>query len=116
AFRGLMALGLPEESLASFPEEFRQGMAARAIVLGDTGANAPQHWDPPLGTANVHALVTVHGRNRRACAERVEAVTGLLGSSGVRMVFRQEAAALLEAGMPVRKEHFGYRDAIGQVA
>ena len=29
-WNGLRALGLPEESLASFPDEFREGMAARA--------------------------------------------------------------------------------------
>ena len=41
-WNGLRALGVPEESLATFPEEFRQGMAARADILGDTGADAPK--------------------------------------------------------------------------
>src|ERR1700754_1759757 len=36
-WNGLRALGVPEESLASFPDEFREGMAARADILGDTG-------------------------------------------------------------------------------
>ena len=36
-WNGLGALGLDEASLASFPEEFKQGMAARAETLGDTG-------------------------------------------------------------------------------
>ncbi len=36
-WNGLRALGLDEASLASFPEEFKQGMAARAETLGDTG-------------------------------------------------------------------------------
>src|SRR4029077_15851610 len=36
-WNGLRSLGLDEASLASFPEEFRQGMAARAEMLGDTG-------------------------------------------------------------------------------
>ena len=35
---GLRALGVPEESLATFPDEFREGMASRADILGDTGA------------------------------------------------------------------------------
>ena len=38
---GLRALGVDEASLATFPEEFRQGMVARAQMLGDTGANTP---------------------------------------------------------------------------
>ena len=36
-FNGLRKLGLDEASLATFPEPFRQGMAARAQMLGDTG-------------------------------------------------------------------------------
>ena len=33
-WNGLRALGVDEASLATFPEEFRQGMAARAEILG----------------------------------------------------------------------------------
>ena len=40
-FEGLKALGVPQASLDSFPIEFRQGMAARAAILHDFGANAP---------------------------------------------------------------------------
>src|SRR5438034_10696064 len=38
-WNGLQMLGVDDASLATFPEEFRQGMAARAGVLGTTGAN-----------------------------------------------------------------------------
>ena len=38
------ALGVDENSLATFPEEFKQGMPARAEILGDTGANHPDNW------------------------------------------------------------------------
>ena len=44
-YQGLKALGLSQESLDSFPEEFRQGMAARASILNDIGENAPAHWE-----------------------------------------------------------------------
>jgi hypothetical protein len=43
-WNGLRALGVDEASLATFPEEFRQGMVARAPILGDTGRNHPDHW------------------------------------------------------------------------
>src|ERR1700757_592540 len=36
-WNGLGALGVPGESLTTFPPEFREGMAARADILGDTG-------------------------------------------------------------------------------
>src|SRR3984893_7576903 len=51
---GLKALGVPQESLDSFPVEFRQGMAARASILNDVGDNAPANWEYPFGTADVH--------------------------------------------------------------
>jgi hypothetical protein len=51
SYAGLVALELPGATLASFPEEFREGMAARATLLGDEGASAPRNWEPPLGTS-----------------------------------------------------------------
>src|SRR4029077_19599059 len=54
SFQGLKALGVPQDSLDSFPVEFQQGMAARAKVLGDTGENSPENWEKPLGTPGVH--------------------------------------------------------------
>src|SRR5919107_4387096 len=38
-WEGLRALGVDEQSLGTFPEEFRQGMAARAQINSDTGRN-----------------------------------------------------------------------------
>ena len=43
-WNGLRALGVDEAALASLPEEFRQGMVARAEMLGDSGANDPSCW------------------------------------------------------------------------
>src|SRR4029077_6722692 len=43
-WNGLRGLGDDEASLATFPEEFRQGMAARWQVIGDTGTNHPDNW------------------------------------------------------------------------
>src|SRR3981189_3454253 len=40
-WNGLRALGVPEESLATFPDEFREGMAARAETLCATATSAP---------------------------------------------------------------------------
>src|SRR6476659_2002576 len=34
-FNGLRKLGVDEASLATFPDPFRQGMVARAAILGD---------------------------------------------------------------------------------
>src|SRR5262245_46138868 len=58
SYMGLEALGLPKESLQSFPEAFRVGMAARARQLGDDGVNDPKNWDKPYGTGQVHIGVS----------------------------------------------------------
>ena len=55
-WNGLRALGVDEASLGTFPEEFKQGMVARAEILGDTGANHPDHWVGGLASPDLHAI------------------------------------------------------------
>src|SRR6185503_19495428 len=62
-YEGLRALGLPQASLDSFPEEFRQGMAARASILKDVGDNAPANWEYPFGTADMHVALAIYARD-----------------------------------------------------
>lgn len=57
-FPGLKALQLSGPTLASFPEAFKQGMAARAERLGDTGPSAPENWEGVLGLDCVHGYFT----------------------------------------------------------
>src|SRR5918992_389197 len=71
-WNGLRALGVAEAALATFPEEFRQGMAARAEVLGDTGANHPDHWVGGLASPDLHAIVILFARD---IPERKRSVT-----------------------------------------
>lgn len=56
-FNGFKALGVDGDTLRTFPEAFQQGMAARAALLGDTGASAPDKWQGALGDRRVHALL-----------------------------------------------------------
>src|SRR5689334_8086389 len=56
-FDGLKALGVPPASLDSFAWEFRQGMVARAAALGDVGESAPEHWEAPFGSRDVHVIL-----------------------------------------------------------
>src|SRR5713101_4938634 len=62
-WNGLRALGLDEVSLATFPEEFRQGMAARAGIVGATGANHPDNWTGGLASPDLHAVIILFARN-----------------------------------------------------
>jgi Dyp-type peroxidase family len=110
-YSGLQALGVPGYSLAGFPAEFREGMAARADLNGDTGAAAPGNWEAPWGApGGVDALVMISARDdatltahkERLCAQ-VEANDGLT-----------EVGWQIAAALPGHREHFGYRDGIGQ--
>ena len=44
---GLEKLGVPKAEMSTFPKEFREGMAARAPLLGDKYANHPRRWTLP---------------------------------------------------------------------
>ena len=61
SYPGLVALGVPEDSLRSFPEAFRMGMAGRADTLRDRGLNDPKSWDLPFGKGQIH----IHQRLQR---------------------------------------------------
>src|SRR5215813_6272700 len=62
-WNGLRALGIDEKSLNSFPEEFKQGMVARAEMLGDTGKNHPDNWVDGLASQDLHAIVILFARD-----------------------------------------------------
>src|SRR5207247_2958493 len=62
-WNGLCALGLDEASLATFPDEFKQGMVARAEMLGDTGANHPDNWIDKTASPDLHAIVILFARD-----------------------------------------------------
>ena len=111
-YRGLEALGVPETSLATFAPEFRAGMAARAAVLGDIGESAPEHWEHPLGTADVHVALALIARDQPgldALLDRAQAAHAEL--PGVQVVWRQDCYAL-----PTEREAFGFRDGISHPA
>ena len=107
-WNGLRALGVSEASLATFPEEFREGMVARARMLGTTGHNAPEHWLGGLASPDLHGIAILFARDvaeRERCRARH---AELVASCGVGVVSSLD----LEAIPPYdyAKEHFGYRD------
>jgi Dyp-type peroxidase family len=112
-WNGLRALGVDEASLATFPEEFRQGMAARAEILGDTGANHPDHWVGGLASPDLHAIAVLFARN---ASER-----GRCRSEHQKLLARCEGVEVLssldvEATPPFdyAHDHFGYHDRLSQ--
>ena len=109
-YHGLKALGVPKTSLESFAPEFREGMAARAAVLGDIGESAPEHWEKPLGTEDVHIAIAVLSSDAdqlQASAEKARRAQAEL--SGVELIWRQDCYQLASG-----RTSFGFKDGIGQ--
>ena len=107
-YAGLVALQVPESSLASFPAAFRDGMAARASSVGDTGESSPEHWDRPYGTGDIHVALTLLSTTNdifQANLEKARAVLATL--PGVKLLIREDFAQSPEERTP-----FGYKDGI----
>lgn len=130
SWTGLAALGVAEETLHSFPEEFRVGMAGRAEHLGDINANHrehcanhPEHWEPDgPGTTEIHAVVIVHAGTESELDEQCRWVGDSLVALG-EIVSLQDGNRLQGDGpspvgknqdKPLTREHFGFVDGISQ--
>ncbi|HSP10542.1 MAG TPA: Dyp-type peroxidase [Candidatus Dormibacteraeota bacterium] len=110
SYAGLSALQLPSATLASFPQDFREGMAARAAVLGDEGDNAPANWEGPLGREDVHILVVISAAHQQALnAHDLRIRTSIEQAGGLTTIYDDIGSAL--AG---NREHFGYADGFAQ--
>jgi Dyp-type peroxidase family len=113
-FRGLAALELPKATLISFPVEFQQGMKNRAAILGDTGANAPEHWDTLWQGEKVHAWLAINAQSAEAIASRHAEIASLLEEThGAVELGVQDAASEQIGGKPTTREHFGFTDGFG---
>lgn len=122
---GLKALGVPASRLDRFPQAFKEGMAARAGLLGDVRHNHPAHWVlaphvngvDRIDPANAHVLVQL----RFAAAEPGEHFTAA-DEQRLQQLAQEltvNTGLALMAIEPMRsnsadKEHFGYKDGISQ--
>jgi Dyp-type peroxidase family len=130
-FRGLAALQLDAQCLASFPPEFQQGMKQRARLLGDVGLSDPQKWDKPWASDDVHVLVSCYAPNleklEKHCQDLWQELkkTQFAEADGVKKSLcddphgikrldppHQDAAMLIVHGKPNRVEHFGFQDGL----
>ena len=111
-YAGFQALGVPQDSLQSFPESFRDGMAARARQLGDEGVNDPKHWDLPYGKGELHIGVSAFS-DSEANRRRILGIARkqFEGFSGVSILAMQDFGA-----QPGDLNPLGYKDGIDQPA
>src|SRR5258705_9913409 len=112
SYPGLVALGVPEDSLQSFPEAFRVGMAARGEKLCDCGANDPKNWDVPFGSGQIDIQVSIISDTKDKWHRTMEtAGQQYQGFSGVTVLLIQNFGA-----QPHGRNSLGYKDSISQPA
>jgi deferrochelatase/peroxidase EfeB len=110
-WNGLRALGLDEASLATFPDEFREGLPARAEILGITGSGHPDSWCGNVASSALHAIVILFARDvaeRQRCEREHRQYLSRIG--GVTALSSLD----LEAISREPREHFGYRDRLSE--
>jgi Dyp-type peroxidase family len=107
---GLAALGVPQDTLDTFPEAFRQGPRVRAQGLGDDGPSDPSRWrvggDPHQDADAIHAVVSLYTDD---IDKHLAGLGDCLQQHAVTVVCQQATASLGGS-----KVHFGYRDGISQ--
>ena len=112
SYAGLEALEVPQDSLRSFPDAFRLGMAGRARELRDEGVNDPSNWDPSFGKGKIHIGVSAFSDSVENWRRTMAIARGVYeGSTGVNIVQMQDFGA-----QPGDLNPLGYKDGIDQPA
>ena len=109
-YEGLAALGVPAESLGSFPSEFIEGAVKRAAVVGDTGASAPENWKKAFTGSGIHIIVLLFAQTK----DILETQTAILRKLWSDPAAMSEVYVLDSYMLPGQVAHFGYRDGFSQ--
>ena len=112
---GLAALGLADDELQTFSQEFYDGITAesRPRRLGDTGASDPSQWEignPERPETAIHALLILQAKTPEELAAHRASLRERLAVCGVREVLPAETGCISTDS----HEHFGFRDSISQ--
>ncbi|BES70413.1 peroxidase [Marinobacter nanhaiticus D15-8W] len=109
---GLVDLGIEQGILERFSNEFRSGMTTphKRRILGDVAESAPEHWlwgGPE--TTQVDLLLMVFARDDALLKAHVQRLQDGIPDQGLELIAHLETFTL-----PDFREHFGFRDSIGQ--
>jgi len=144
SFEGLRRLGTHEGLLALLPNEFREGMPARASMLGDFRVNHPRRWrlprrnwrfdrsglhdeGPPIDLSAVHAVLTVRCHVAGGESRPLETMPQPLHDAVMKIVLDDARHPLPgvqvlsvqemhrnQGADGVQREHFGFADGKSQ--
>jgi Dyp-type peroxidase family len=120
SFRGLETVGA--DGLDAFPDSFKQGMRARAQLIGDVDQSDPANWTGPFAPNSgfaVHAMVIIAADTPTPqdpitlLDERTTEIRALIQSSGVTEFGATQEGHTRPAPF-TGHEHFGFKDGISQ--
>ncbi len=137
---GLRAMGMTEDTLALFPPEYLEGMAARCGLLGDVRMNHPRRWNKPnqlksvdetatpglpIELESIHAVVQLRCQAKPGVSLELSisetshplnaAVKALMAANpALALLSAQTMSSRPDAETGATVEHFGYADGMGQ--
>lgn len=107
-YKGLEKIGVPKESLDSFPESFREGMAKRAPFLNDVGVNDPKNWEKDFREATMHVAAAIIANNEEDWSNKLlEFKSKIEKNKGLKLLKSHNFGTTEEV-----KNVFGFRDGI----
>ncbi len=115
SYPGLVALGLKQETLNGFSEDFQSGMTTphKQRALGDTETSAPQHWvwgGTQEDAEPIHLLLLLYAVDDNELDHLATELQSGFEAAGLKQVHQ----TLQTVHLAEPKEHFGFRDGISQ--
>ncbi len=131
---GLRRLGIDREVVERFPNEFREGMAARSGLFGDMRENHPRNWIlperngpalldpqmqgvrlPPVETSEIDFVIQIRSTNpdRAALEAEVSKVAGA-ASPGASLEAIEWLESNYDSGSGLTRDQFGFLDGVSQ--
>ena len=137
---GLRNLGVKESDLLRFPKEFREGMNARAGLLGDVRQNHPDNWrlpvwnvdadsrpSPPIRMSTVDLVLAIYEVNGSdteyewtrqhslySCVQALVARARGIQVLAVEPMHRLRPKGDRPTVKAIGRDHFGFNDGISQ--
>ena len=120
-FPGLRMLGVPNRLLRPFPEDFRQGMEARAKPLGDVDGNDPRGWERGLRDSDGgHVMLMLRTGDRDRRNAQMKRAKDLIKADGLEVAYEEVSDPLprdpgdAQKCGPGDREHFDFADGCSQ--